>query len=120
MLLVLVQYKVSAKRYIVRSHEKKRRSKRLIEEKKKFRSLFLFVVFLFYLFFFFFFFVFSITEKLEISTDFLFFCFFVFLGGTPGQTPTGESVADLSGGGFSNYFSRPSYQDLAVKKYKSR
>ena len=58
--------------------------------------------------------------ELEISTDFLFFCFFVFLGGTPGQTPTGESVADLSGGGFSNYFSRPSYQDLAVKKYKSR
>ena len=41
-------------------------------------------------------------------------------GGTPGQAPTGESVADLSGGGFSNYFSRPSYQDDAVKAYKAQ
>jgi len=39
-------------------------------------------------------------------------------GGTPGQSPTGESVADLSGGGFSNYFSRPTYQDDAVQQYK--
>jgi tripeptidyl-peptidase I len=41
-------------------------------------------------------------------------------GGTPGQSPTGEGVADLSGGGFSNYFARPSYQDDAVKAYVSR
>ena len=34
-----------------------------------------------------------------------------------GQAPTGESVADLSGGGFSNYFERPSYQDDAVAYY---
>ena len=40
-------------------------------------------------------------------------------GGTPGQSPTGENVADLSGGGFSNYFARPSYQDDAVKAYVS-
>ena len=36
---------------------------------------------------------------------------------TSGQAPTGESVADLSGGGFSNYFERPSYQDDAVAHY---
>ncbi len=38
-------------------------------------------------------------------------------GGTPGRAPTGESVADLSGGGFSNYFARPQYQDDAVAAY---
>jgi len=31
-------------------------------------------------------------------------------GGTPGQHPTGESAVGLSGGGFSNYFTRPAYQ----------
>lgn len=40
-------------------------------------------------------------------------------GGTPGHSPTGEEVADLSGGGFSNIFIRPSYQDAAVKAYLS-
>jgi len=38
-------------------------------------------------------------------------------GGQPGKFPTGESVAGLSGGGFSNYFGRPSYQDAAVAAY---
>ena len=38
-------------------------------------------------------------------------------GGSGGESPTGEYVADLSGGGFSNIFSRPSYQDEAVELY---
>ena len=38
-------------------------------------------------------------------------------GGTGGESPTGESVADLSGGGFSAIFTRPSYQDDAVSAY---
>ena len=38
-------------------------------------------------------------------------------GGTPGSSPTGEGVADISGGGFSNYFTRPAYQDTAVRRY---
>ena len=37
--------------------------------------------------------------------------------GTPGQSPTGEIVADLSGGGFSNFFTRPKFQDAAVDAY---
>mmetsp|Transcript_49251 Transcript_49251/g.96610 ORF Transcript_49251/g.96610 Transcript_49251/m.96610 type:complete len:569 (+) Transcript_49251:28-1734(+) len=40
-------------------------------------------------------------------------------GGSPGRSPTGESVAQLSGGGFSNYFARPPYQDSAVAAYTS-
>lgn len=39
-------------------------------------------------------------------------------GGTPGNSPSGESVADLSGGGFSNYFPRPAFQTDAVARYK--
>jgi len=31
-----------------------------------------------------------------------------------------EVAADLSGGGFSNYFSRPDYQDTAVSAYLRR
>ena len=38
-------------------------------------------------------------------------------GGQAGQSPTGEGVADLSGGGFSNYFARPAYQDIVVAAY---
>ncbi len=34
------------------------------------------------------------------------------VGGTTGDNP--EIAADLSGGGFSNYFPRPFYQDIAV------
>ncbi len=40
-------------------------------------------------------------------------------GGTAGKVPTGEGVASLSGGGFSNYFGRPAYQDAAVTAYFS-
>jgi len=39
-------------------------------------------------------------------------------GGTPGRTPTGEVAAPISGGGFSNYFTRPSFQDAAVLGYQ--
>jgi tripeptidyl-peptidase-1 len=38
-------------------------------------------------------------------------------GGSAGRHPTGEQVAHFSGGGFSNYFSRPSFQDTAVAAY---
>lgn len=38
-------------------------------------------------------------------------------GGTAGKFPTGETTAALSGGGFSNYFDRPAYQDTAVALY---
>ena len=31
-----------------------------------------------------------------------------------------EVAADFSGGGFSNYFSRPSYQDAAVLPYLTK
>ena len=37
-------------------------------------------------------------------------------GGTPGRSPTGERVAEISGGGFSNYFARPAFQDAAVRR----
>ena len=39
------------------------------------------------------------------------------VGGLTGSTAPGESTAALSGGGFSNYFGRPSFQDEAVKSY---
>ena len=39
------------------------------------------------------------------------------VGGTTQINP--EVVADLSGGGFSNYFSQPSYQSEAVSGYLS-
>ena len=38
-------------------------------------------------------------------------------GGAGLATGTGETAAALSGGGFSNYFDRPSYQDQAVASY---
>lgn len=41
-------------------------------------------------------------------------------GGKAGQSPTGETVAGLSGGGFSNYFARPDFQDAAVAHYKTQ
>jgi tripeptidyl-peptidase-1 len=37
------------------------------------------------------------------------------VGGTSGVNP--EVAASFSGGGFSNYFTRPSYQDAAVSTY---
>ena len=40
------------------------------------------------------------------------------VGGTTGFMP--EIAASLSGGGFSNYFLRPSYQDVAVEAYLQR
>jgi hypothetical protein len=40
------------------------------------------------------------------------------VGGTTGVNP--EVAASLSGGGFSNYFTRPSYQDVAVSSYLTR
>lgn len=39
-------------------------------------------------------------------------------GGTPGKSPTGEVAAPISGGGFSNYFKRPAFQDDAVLAYQ--
>jgi len=38
-------------------------------------------------------------------------------GGTPGSTPTGEVTDMISGGGFSDLWPRPSYQDDAIAKY---
>lgn len=38
-------------------------------------------------------------------------------GGDAGKTPTGEVGDLISGGGFSQYFDRPSYQDDAVKNF---
>jgi tripeptidyl-peptidase I len=40
------------------------------------------------------------------------------VGGTTGVCP--EIAYDKSGGGFSNYFVRPSYQDKAVSSYLER
>jgi tripeptidyl-peptidase-1 len=37
------------------------------------------------------------------------------VGGTTGVNP--EKAASLSGGGFSNYFARPSYQNTTVANY---
>ena len=37
------------------------------------------------------------------------------VGGTIGINP--ETAINLTGGGFSNYFARPSYQDQDVKTY---
>jgi len=37
------------------------------------------------------------------------------VGGTTGIKP--ETAIDFTGGGFSNYFSRPSYQDKDVSAY---
>jgi len=37
------------------------------------------------------------------------------VGGTTGINP--ETAIDFTGGGFSNYFSRPSYQDKDVSAY---
>lgn len=39
------------------------------------------------------------------------------VGGNAGKTPTGEWADLISGGGFSTYFPRPSYQDAAVAKF---
>lgn len=39
------------------------------------------------------------------------------VGGNAGATPTGEWADTISGGGFSNFFPRPSYQDDAVAKF---
>jgi len=39
------------------------------------------------------------------------------IGGTPGQFPTGEVTDSISGGGFSDWWDRPSYQSAAVLKY---
>jgi len=41
-------------------------------------------------------------------------------GGTPGTTPTGEVADYISGGGFSDYWTRPKYQDDAIKYYLSQ
>lgn len=38
--------------------------------------------------------------------------------GNPGKSPTGETVADLSGGGFSFYFDAPDFQADAIAAYK--
>lgn len=38
-------------------------------------------------------------------------------GGSAGSSPTGESCAGLSGGGFSNYFASADYQVEAVESY---
>ena len=37
--------------------------------------------------------------------------------GTPGQAPTGESADSISGGGFSDYWPMPKWQEPAVKQY---
>lgn len=39
------------------------------------------------------------------------------VGGDAGKTPTGEYTDMISGGGFSDYFPRPAYQDAAVEKF---
>jgi tripeptidyl-peptidase-1 len=41
-------------------------------------------------------------------------------GGTTGQDPDPEVAASLSGGGFSNYFPRPQYQDDDVPIFLAR
>jgi tripeptidyl-peptidase-1 len=39
------------------------------------------------------------------------------VGGTTGGSSTPEVAAPLSGGGFSNYFKRPEYQEDAVPAF---
>jgi hypothetical protein len=39
------------------------------------------------------------------------------VGGTPGKYPTGEVADSISGGGFSNLWPAPAYQQAAIKNY---